>query len=161
MINPTALSVMDRTMGFLTDSSNVPLWTFLSMVGTIISACAAVFTAAIAFWAANSWVKQEKHSQMVRLKRASFEYRAAVERAGKFGGDALRLDAYIDATMKPALDVAFHELVLAGLEGQQTEVGKRYEDLFRNHQLYKLKEISWALLLKAAVEFQKSIKANL
>lgn len=148
-------------MAFLTDSSNVPLWTFLSMIGSVISACAAVITAVIAFWAANSWRKQEKHSQMVRLKRASFEYRVAVEKAGKFGDDNLKLQAYIDTTMKPALDVVFHELVLAGLDGEQTEAGRRYKELFKNHGLYEEREISWGQLLRSAAEFQKSIKANL
>lgn len=148
-------------MEFLNNGSYVPLWTFLTMIGTIISACAAVATVAIAFWAANSWRKQEKHTQMVRLKRASFEYRASVERAGGFGKDYLRLDAYIKETMKPALDVAFHELVLAGLEGEGTDAGKRYEALFQNHELFREREISWGQLLKLAVEFQTSIDSKL
>lgn len=148
-------------MEFLNNDSYVPLWTFLTMIGTIISACAAVATVAIAFWAANSWRKQEKHSQMVRLKRASFEYRASVERAAGFGNDYLRLDAYIKETMKPALDVAFHELVLAGLEGEETDAGKRYEALFQNHELYRAREIGWRKLLNAAVDFQVSIDSKL
>lgn len=97
---------------------------------------------------------------MVRLKRASFEYRVAVERAGKFGKDYLRLDDFIDSTMKPALAVAFHGLVLAGLEGEQNEVGKRYEELFMSHELYRQREISWRELLQAAVDFQISIKVT-
>lgn len=148
-------------MEVLTNTSYVPLWTFFSMVGAILSAFAALITAGIAVWAAKSWIKQEKHSQMVRLKRASFEYRAAVEKAGKFGTDFLRLDAFIDSTLKPALDVAFHELVLAGLDGEESEVGKRYEKLFQYHGLYKEHDIGWGKLLDAAVEFQKSIVVKL
>ncbi|EFC5297383.1 hypothetical protein QFV42_RS18880 [Escherichia coli] len=147
-------------MDILNNSANVPLWTFFTMVGAIISAFAAIATAVIAFWAAKSWIQQERHNQMVRLKRASFEYRVAVERAGKFGKDYLRLDDFIDSTMKPALAVAFHGLVLAGLEGEQNEVGKRYEELFMSHELYRQREISWRELLQAAVDFQISIKVT-
>lgn len=147
-------------IAFITNPQNAALWNFFAMIAALLSAVAAAATAIIAFKASKTWKLQEKRNQMVRLKRAAFDYRSSVEHAGKILKDQIRLDDYIESNLKPALDRVFHELVLAGLDSNSLEQGKLYDLLFQNHGLFKERAATWRHLLNTAIDFQTAIEID-
>ena len=136
-------------------------WTYWSMIAGLFSAASATATAIIAFLASRTWRKQERLNQLVRLKRAAFEYRTMVEKAGRIKQHSLEFIEFLNSDLYDARGRVFHELALAGLEHQGCEQGRLYEQLFTLQELYKEKEASWADLLKASVALQESIKVKI
>lgn len=136
-------------------------WAFWSMVAAAISALATVVTAIIAYNASETWRKQEKLNQLVRLKRAVFRYRTYVESVGSLQNDPDGFDEYITNTMRPALGDIFHELVLAGLNGNECKQKKLFEEVFQNQRLFEVRDIKWATLLKSTVDLQESIEIKI
>lgn len=136
-------------------------WTYWSMIATSISAFSALATAIIAFLASRTWRKQERLNQLVRLKRATFDYRALVERVGLMDPNSLESSNFIKNEMTNALAVIFHELALVGLEDKSCKQGKLYNDLFSAHEEYRQRIGDWSSLFKASIELQKSIVVRL
>lgn len=136
-------------------------WTYWSMIAGSFSAASSLATAIIAFLASRTWRKQERLSQLVRLKRAAFEYRTMVEKAGTIKQYSLEFIEFLNSNLSDARGRVFHELALAGMEHEGCEQGRLYDQLFTLQELYKEKEASWADLLKAAVALQQSIKVKI
>lgn len=136
-------------------------WTYWSMIAASISAASALATAIIAFLASRTWRKQERLNQLVRLKRAAFEYRTMVEKAGRIKQYGLEFREYLNSDLSDAGGRVFHELALAGMEHKGCQQGRLYDQLFTLQELYKEKEASWSDLLKASIELQESIKVKI
>lgn len=136
-------------------------WNFWSMIFAAISAVAAVATALVAFFASRSWRKQERLGQMVRIKRAAFEYRAQIEKIGTMQQYGLPFREFINNELKTSRGNVFHELALAGLDDDGCEQGRLYNQLFSMQELYKEKEASWKVFFEAAVKFQQSIEVKI
>ena len=118
-------------------------WTYWSMIAGSFSAASALATAIIAFLASRTWRKQERLNQLVRLKRAAFEYRTMVEKAGRIKQYSLEFIEFINSDLNDARGRVFHELALAGMEDQGCEQGRLYDQLFTLQELYKEKEANW------------------
>lgn len=136
-------------------------WTYWSMIAASVSAASALATAIIALLASRTWRKQERLNQLVRLKRAVFEYRTMVEKAGRIKQYGLEFREYLNSDLSDARGRVFHELALAGMEHEDCEQGRLYDQLFTLQELYKEKEASWADLLKASIALQESINVKI
>ncbi|NUH52738.1 hypothetical protein HUK76_03320 [Citrobacter portucalensis] len=136
-------------------------WGFWSMIAAAVSAIATVATALIALLASRAWRKQERLNQLIRLKRAAFEYRALLETISAESIEGILLEDFIQKRLTPARANIFHELALAGLEDENTEQGMLFDKLFRFHDHYKYGEVGWGVLLAVAITFQKSIKVKI
>lgn len=132
-------------------------WGFWTMMAAFLSALASIATAIIAFQASKAWRKQERLAQLVRLKRAAFEYRALLERIGSSSNEVMSRDEYIVKILVPARADIFHELVLAGLDNAELEQSKLFEELFSLQERFKESQVRFGELLNAAVNFQKSV----
>lgn len=135
-------------------------WTYWSMIAASVSAVSAFATAVIAFSASRSWRQQERLSQIVRLKRAVFEYRASLERVGSCHNEGMLRDEFIERVLNPARANIFHELALAGLDDKKFEQGQLYNEVFRLHELYKVNEATFMELFKKVIKLQQSIKVK-
>lgn len=135
-------------------------WSFWSMIASSFSAASAIATAIIAFSASRSWRLQERLSQLVRLKRAAFEYRASLERLNSCHSEGMLRDEFIERVLKPARSNLFHELALAGFDDEKSEQGRLFNELFRLQELYNGNEATFGELFKKSIELQQSIKVK-
>lgn len=147
------------------DAANTAWWTMfytaVAASGSVITAFAAIYAACIAKKELSSWRDHEKQLQLVRLKRAVFSYRQAVESIIHPGTEKGKLNEELSSKMQPLLSEIFHELVLAGLDYKGCQQIQLFDALFKEHNLYKGGETSRGMVLKKAVDLQKSIETNI
>lgn len=144
------------------DAASATWWT---MIYTAIAAIGSVATTVVAIYAAyvakkelSSWKSHEEMLQMVRLKRAVFAYRQALESKIDPHADKKKHSEEFINKMQPLLSDIFHELALAGLDNEGCLQAKLFNDLAQAHNLHIDGEEKWAVVFKKAIELQKSLK---
>jgi hypothetical protein len=140
-------------------------WT---MIFTAIAAFCSLITGLVAIYAAylarrelSSWREHEKQLQLVRLKRAVFAYRQALESSINLHSDKQKLNEEFRNKMQPLLSDIYHELVLSGLDNEGCVQTKLFNDLAQSHNLHRDGDVNWGLVFRNAVDLQMSIKVDL
>jgi len=147
------------------DAASTAWWamfyTAVAATGSVITALAAIYAACVAKKELSSWKDHEKQLQLVRLKRAVFSYRQAVESIIHLRTNKEKLNEELSIKMQSLLSEIFHELVLAGLDYKGCQQIQFFDALFEEHNLYKEGKASWGMVLKKTVDLQKSIETNI
>ncbi|MFI3308922.1 hypothetical protein [Ewingella allii] len=145
------------------DSANWAFWAMvLTGVGSIFSFIALLITGAagfIAFKTMNSWKEQAKQQQLIRLKRAVFDYRRKIEELIVLSKDEFNLA--VNNELQPLLSNIFHELVLAGLDEEECPQAILFGELCVEHNLHRDQASEWTKVFRAAINLQESIKISL
>lgn len=132
-------------------------WGFWSMIAATISAIATAATAVIALLASRAWRKQERLNQLIKLKRAVFEYRVLLETIGSAIKSEDSRNDYIKNKLRPAGGRVLHELMLAGLDDKKSTQSILFNEVFSLQNQFGDGDAKWSQVVDAVIELQNSI----